>query len=99
MDAHHGLRPTSRREFLIRAGSMGTMLWLGAGRLFPMLKESLSPEPGGAAALLSGKANAGTEQALKARFRRIGGGDDLPYIARNLKLVLGAQAGAAAARP
>jgi epoxyqueuosine reductase len=51
------------------------------------------------AALLSGKANAGTEQALKARFRRIGGGDDLPYIARNLKLVLGAQAGAAAARP
>jgi epoxyqueuosine reductase len=45
------------------------------------------------AALLSGRIDARTGAALKTRFRRIGGGDDLAYIARNLKLVLGAEAG------
>ena len=43
------------------------------------------------AALVSGSIDTGTAAALKARFKRIGGGDDLPYIARNLKLVLGAR--------
>ena len=47
-------------------------------------------------ALLSGKVDDGTGQALKARFKRIGGGDDLAYIARNLKLALDAPAGAVA---
>jgi hypothetical protein len=45
------------------------------------------------AALLSGRIDARTGAALKTRFRSIGGGDDLAYIARNLKLVLGAEAG------
>jgi epoxyqueuosine reductase len=42
------------------------------------------------AALLSGTPDAISERALKGKFRKIGGGDDLPYIARNLKLVLDA---------
>jgi len=46
------------------------------------------------AALLGGTVDAKTEQALKDRFKRIGGGDNLPYIARNLKLVLDAGPGA-----
>jgi epoxyqueuosine reductase len=45
------------------------------------------------AALLSGKIDKTMESALKAKLQRVGGGDDLPYIARNLKLVLKAQAG------
>jgi hypothetical protein len=48
------------------------------------------------AALLSGKPDAPVEQSLKERFRRISGGEDLPYIARNLRLVLEASAGAEA---
>jgi epoxyqueuosine reductase len=43
------------------------------------------------AALLSGTIDKTMEEALKAKLQRIGGGDDLPYIARNLKLVLKAQ--------
>ncbi|MCX6558831.1 MAG: twin-arginine translocation signal domain-containing protein [Candidatus Aminicenantes bacterium] len=45
------------------------------------------------ALLLEGRADARTEASLRAKLQRIGGGDDLPYIARNLKLVLKAQAG------
>ncbi len=41
------------------------------------------------AALLGGQIDEKTAQALREKFKRIGGGDDLPYIARNLKLVLG----------
>ncbi len=48
------------------------------------------------AALLSGKPDAPVEKVLKERFRRISGGEDLPYIARNLRLVLEASAGAEA---
>jgi epoxyqueuosine reductase len=44
-------------------------------------------------ALLGGRIDARTGEALKTRFKRIGGGDDLAYIARNLRLVLGAEAG------
>jgi epoxyqueuosine reductase len=44
------------------------------------------------AALLGGKVDRETESALKLKLQRIGGGDDLPYIARNLELVLKAQA-------
>lgn len=40
------------------------------------------------AALLSGKMDKEMERTLKAKLQRIGGGDDLPYIARNLKLIL-----------
>lgn len=43
-------------------------------------------------ALLSGRIDAKTGQSLKARFKRIGGGDDLAYIARNLKLAINAGA-------
>jgi len=43
------------------------------------------------AALLSGKIGAATERSLKAKLQRIGGGDNLPYIARNLKLVMDAR--------
>jgi epoxyqueuosine reductase len=43
--------------------------------------------------LLEGGTNPETERSLRAKLQRIGGGDDLPYIARNLKLVLKAQAG------
>jgi epoxyqueuosine reductase len=46
------------------------------------------------AALLSGRINDAAARSLKEQFRRIDGGDDLPYIARNLKLVLAAAAGA-----
>ena len=42
------------------------------------------------AALLSGKAEGKLEQSLRDKLKRIGGGDNLPYIARNLKLVLNA---------
>ena len=42
-------------------------------------------------ALLSGKIDTKMERALKVKLQRIGGGDDLPYIARNLTLVLKAQ--------
>jgi epoxyqueuosine reductase len=49
------------------------------------------------AALLSGRIDARTSETLKTRFKRIGGGDDLAYIARNLKRVLDAP-GASAAR-
>lgn len=45
------------------------------------------------AKLLSGKIDAETERFLKAKLKRVGGGDNLPYIARNLKLVLNARAG------
>ena len=41
-------------------------------------------------ALLSGRIDARTGEALKARFKKISGGDDLAYIARNLRLVLDA---------
>jgi epoxyqueuosine reductase len=44
------------------------------------------------AALLGNSIDARTGEALKARFRRIDGGDNLPYLARNLRLVLGATA-------
>jgi epoxyqueuosine reductase len=44
------------------------------------------------AALLSGKISAPAAQALKTKFKRIGGGDDLAYMARNLRLVLAAGA-------
>ena len=44
------------------------------------------------AALLSGKVDTEMERALKVKLQRIGGAEDLPYIARNLKLVLQAQA-------
>jgi hypothetical protein len=98
MNVRSETRRTSRREFFIRASSMGAMLWLGASELFPLLKECPGLEPGGASALRQGWVDARTEQSLKARFRRIGGGEDLPYIARNLKLVLGAPSGAAAAK-
>lgn len=50
------------------------------------------PEPE-TAALLNGRIDAKTGEALKARFKRVGGGDDLAYIARNLKLVLRAEGG------
>lgn len=43
------------------------------------------------AALLSGKIDSEMEHTLKIKLQRIGGGDDLGYIARNLKLVLKAQ--------
>jgi epoxyqueuosine reductase len=43
--------------------------------------------------LLEGGADAGTERSLRAKLQRIGGGDNLPYIARNLKLVLQARTG------
>jgi len=42
------------------------------------------------AALLSGKIDEKAGKALRDRFKKIGGGDDLAYIARNLKLVLAA---------
>lgn len=45
------------------------------------------------AALLNGKPEAELERSLRAKLQRVGGGDDLAYIARNLKLVL--KAGAA----
>jgi epoxyqueuosine reductase len=45
------------------------------------------------AALLSAKIDAETERSLKDKLKRIGGGDNLPYIARNLKLVLNTCAG------
>ncbi len=41
-------------------------------------------------ALLGGHPDAKTRQALLEKFKRIGGGDDLPFIARNLKLALNA---------
>jgi epoxyqueuosine reductase len=44
------------------------------------------------AALLSGKIGAATERSLQDKLKRISGGDNLPYIARNLKLVLNARA-------
>jgi epoxyqueuosine reductase len=44
------------------------------------------------AALLNGKPEAKLEQSLRAKLQRIGGADDLAYIARNLKLVLKARA-------
>ena len=44
------------------------------------------------AALLSGKIDDETERSLQAKLKRFGGGDNLPYIARNLKLVLNARA-------
>jgi epoxyqueuosine reductase len=44
------------------------------------------------AALLSGRIDAPMALALKKRLARISGGEDLAYIARNLKLVLGASA-------
>jgi len=44
-------------------------------------------------ALLAGHPDAKTRQALLRKFKRIGGGDDLPFIARNLKLVLDAPGG------
>lgn len=42
------------------------------------------------AALLAGRYDAGLERALKQRLSRIAGGDNLAFIARNLRLVLGA---------
>jgi len=44
------------------------------------------------AALLNGKVDTEMERVLKVKLQRIGGGDDLPYIARNLRLVLKARA-------
>jgi len=44
------------------------------------------------AALLSGKMDKEMERVLKGKLQLIGGGDNLPYIARNLKLVLKARA-------
>jgi epoxyqueuosine reductase len=44
-------------------------------------------------ALLCGKRDEHTVQTLKKRFERISSGDDLDYVARNLKLVLSAAAG------
>ena len=41
----------------------------------------------------SGRIDAETERSLRAKLKRIGGGDNLPYIARNLKLVLNARVG------
>jgi epoxyqueuosine reductase len=46
------------------------------------------------ALLLEGRTDAETERTLRAKLKRVGGGDNLPYIARNLKLVLKARAGA-----
>jgi epoxyqueuosine reductase len=45
------------------------------------------------ALLLGGPGDAEGERSLRARLQRIGGGDDLPYMGRNLKLVLKAQEG------
>ncbi len=45
------------------------------------------------ALLLENRTNAETERSLRAKLKRIGGGDNLPYIARNLKLVLNARTG------
>jgi epoxyqueuosine reductase len=45
------------------------------------------------AELLSGKIDAKTERLLRDKLKRVGGGDNLPYIARNLKLVLNARVG------
>ncbi len=44
------------------------------------------------ALLLENRTDADTERSLRAKLQRISGGDDLAYIARNLKLVLNAQA-------
>jgi epoxyqueuosine reductase len=44
-------------------------------------------------ALLGGDPDAKTRQALLEKLRRIDGGDNLPYIARNLRLVLDAPRG------
>jgi len=46
------------------------------------------------ALLLEGRTDAETERSLRAKLQRIGGSDNLPYIARNLKLFMQAQAGA-----
>ncbi|MEI6614480.1 MAG: 4Fe-4S double cluster binding domain-containing protein [Chrysiogenales bacterium] len=43
------------------------------------------------ALLLENRTDAEIERSLRAKLQRIGGGGDLPYIARNLKLVLKAQ--------
>jgi len=43
--------------------------------------------------LLDGRSDAATESSLRSQLKRIGGGDNLPYIARNLKLILNARAG------
>jgi epoxyqueuosine reductase len=40
------------------------------------------------ALLLENRTDAQNERSLRAKLQRISGGDDLPYIARNLKLVL-----------
>jgi hypothetical protein len=42
------------------------------------------------AALLGGAVDIKFETTLKEKFKKISGGDDLPYIARNLRLVLAA---------
>jgi epoxyqueuosine reductase len=44
------------------------------------------------AALFSGHAQANLEQSLHAKLKRVDGSDNLPYIARNLKLALKARA-------
>lgn len=51
------------------------------------------------AALLSGRISAPLAQTLKKRLSRISGGEDLSYISRNLKLVLGAAGPELGTRP